>query len=155
MPRDWEFEGGAYGSLFLSVPVYQRHPDQTEPLATMAQRFDHGSLILAVRACYNDDATDLLAVAGDHSVDVLQLVCISLLGDSSHWTSTVTRSSHANRVLSYWIKGHYFGLVAQNGFSLFQRPMAPRVGRNAATYWVIQSISLGSQPPAPTIASIS
>ncbi|KAG6861745.1 hypothetical protein C0995_012750 [Termitomyces sp. Mi166 len=31
----------------------------------------HSTRVDAVRACYNDDATDLLAVAGEHSVDVL------------------------------------------------------------------------------------
>jgi hypothetical protein len=40
----------------------------------MTQRYDHGSLVLAVRACSNDDATDLIAIAGEHSVDVLQVV---------------------------------------------------------------------------------
>ncbi|KAG6850464.1 hypothetical protein H0H93_012885 [Arthromyces matolae] len=31
----------------------------------------HPTRVDIVRACYNDDATDLLAVAGDHSIDVL------------------------------------------------------------------------------------
>ncbi|RDB24026.1 Nucleoporin Nup37 [Hypsizygus marmoreus] len=37
----------------------------------MDLQYNHGAQVYVLRACYNDDATDLLAVAGDHSLDVL------------------------------------------------------------------------------------
>jgi hypothetical protein len=42
--------------------------------STMTHRYDHGSVVYVVRACYNDDAADLVAIGGEHSVDVLQIV---------------------------------------------------------------------------------
>jgi hypothetical protein len=42
----------------------------------MSQRYHHGSLIGVVRACYNDDATDLLSLAGEHTVDIIQVVSV-------------------------------------------------------------------------------
>jgi hypothetical protein len=38
-------------------------------------RINNGSNVFVVRACYNDDGADLLAVAGEHSVEVFRVVC--------------------------------------------------------------------------------
>lgn len=38
-------------------------------------RINNGSDVFVVRACYNDDGADLLAVAGEHSVEVFRVVC--------------------------------------------------------------------------------
>lgn len=40
----------------------------------MDVRHSHGTEVFAVRACYEDDAADLIAVGGAHSVEVLLLV---------------------------------------------------------------------------------
>jgi len=37
-------------------------------------RYNHGSLIHCLRASHSQDASDLLAVGGEHSVAVLQVV---------------------------------------------------------------------------------
>lgn len=42
-------------------------------------KYTQGTDVLAIRACYNSDASDLLAVAGEDSVQVLQ--CVSATGD--------------------------------------------------------------------------
>ena len=42
-------------------------------------RYNHSTLIHVLRACPNDDATDLLAIGGEHSVDVLLVVSRSVL----------------------------------------------------------------------------
>lgn len=36
--------------------------------------FDHPSDIFALRPCHNDDATDLVAVGGEQTVQVIQVV---------------------------------------------------------------------------------
>ena len=41
-------------------------------------RYNHSTLIHVLRACPNDDATDLLAIGGEHSVDVLLVVSHTL-----------------------------------------------------------------------------
>ena len=40
----------------------------------MDVRHSHGTEVYVVRACYEDDAADLIAVGGAHSVEVLLLV---------------------------------------------------------------------------------
>lgn len=40
-------------------------------------KYTHGSDVLAVKACYNVDANDLIAVAGEDTVEVLQCVSVS------------------------------------------------------------------------------
>lgn len=37
-------------------------------------RYNHPTPIHVVRSCPNDDATDLLAIGGEHSVDVILVV---------------------------------------------------------------------------------
>lgn len=37
-------------------------------------RYSHPTDVFVVRACYYDDATDLVAIGGDHSVEVLLIV---------------------------------------------------------------------------------
>lgn len=41
-------------------------------------RINHGSDVFVVRACSNDDGADLLAIAGEHSVEVFRVVCAFL-----------------------------------------------------------------------------
>jgi hypothetical protein len=41
---------------------------------SMDINFSHPTQIFSLRACRNDDAVDLLAVGGEHSVDVLLVV---------------------------------------------------------------------------------
>ena len=40
----------------------------------MDVRHSHGTEVHVVRACYEDDAADLIAVGGAHSVEILLLV---------------------------------------------------------------------------------
>lgn len=44
----------------------------------MDVRYSHPTDIFVLRACYYDDAADLIAVGGDHSVEVLLTVSCSL-----------------------------------------------------------------------------
>lgn len=37
-------------------------------------RYSHGTEVYAVRACYEEDGVDLLAVGGAHTVEVLVVV---------------------------------------------------------------------------------
>lgn len=40
----------------------------------MDLKYTHGTQIFCVRACQHDDAADLVAIAGDNSVEVIQCV---------------------------------------------------------------------------------
>ena len=52
-----------------------RSPDRFSQLRTsMDIRYNHGSLIHCLRASHSRDAPDLLAIGGEHSVAVLQVV---------------------------------------------------------------------------------
>ena len=44
------------------------------PAMSMDINFPHPTQIFSLRACRNDDAVDLLAVGGEHSVDILLVV---------------------------------------------------------------------------------
>jgi len=46
----------------------------SHPRTSMDIRYNHGSLIHCLRASHSQDALDLLAVGGEHSVAVLQVV---------------------------------------------------------------------------------
>ncbi|TFK42839.1 WD40-repeat-containing domain protein [Crucibulum laeve] len=66
-------------------------------------KYNHGSHVRVIRACQVDDATDLLAVGGDHSIDVLlitamQCRCIASFHVGSRitalaWSSTTVSPS--------------------------------------------------------------
>lgn len=45
-----------------------------DQLLVMDIRYNHPSFIHVLRACQNDDAADLIALGGDHSVDILLVV---------------------------------------------------------------------------------
>ena len=45
----------------------------------MDVRHSHGTEVFVVRACYEDDAADLVAIGGAHSVEVILLVCLPAL----------------------------------------------------------------------------
>ena len=45
-----------------------------EAKVAMDVRHSHGSTVHVVRACCEDDAADLIAVGGDHSVEIIQIV---------------------------------------------------------------------------------
>ncbi|KDQ59396.1 hypothetical protein JAAARDRAFT_32955 [Jaapia argillacea MUCL 33604] len=87
----------------------------------MDVKFNHGSQIHVVRACQNDDAHDLLAIAGEHSVQVLQIngsLCISLASfhigcrlTALAWSPRATSpSSTGEWVLELAAAGADFGL---------------------------------------------
>lgn len=43
----------------------------------MDLKYSHGTEISLVRACYNEDAVDLVAIAGKYCVEVLQCVWLA------------------------------------------------------------------------------
>lgn len=43
-------------------------------MAAEGFRLNHGSNVYVIRACYNEDGADLLALGGEHSVEVYQIV---------------------------------------------------------------------------------
>lgn len=45
----------------------------------MDLEFVHPTQVYSLRPCRNQDATDLLAVGGEHSVDILQVVCYFII----------------------------------------------------------------------------
>lgn len=64
-------------------------------------RYNHPTLIHVLRACTNDDATDLLAIGGEHSVDVLLVTdstCHSLA--SFHIGSSITALAWSSATIS-------------------------------------------------------
>lgn len=42
----------------------------------MDVRHNHGTEVFVVRACYHDDGADLVAIGGEHSVQVLLTVIV-------------------------------------------------------------------------------
>ena len=48
----------------------------------MDLKHTHGASVTAIRACYNEDGSDLLAVAGSENIQVLQCVRTSYLCSS-------------------------------------------------------------------------
>lgn len=61
----------------------------------------HPTPVDIVRACYNDDATDLLAVAAEHSVDILIIVRVFTLPLSSLTVVSVRLGLQNSSVLPY------------------------------------------------------
>lgn len=49
-------------------------PNSRLGLASMDIRYNHGSLVHCLRASHTQDAPDLLAIGGEHSVAILQVV---------------------------------------------------------------------------------
>jgi len=84
-------------------------------------KYSHGSPVRAIRACYYDDALDLLAVAGEESVSVLQCnqvsveviatFVIGLRVTALAWSSkTVSPSVSDDWCLELVVSTHDFGL---------------------------------------------
>ncbi len=63
---------------FLTTPNTRQEPRARAHSGlrspAMDVRHSHGTEVFAVRACYEDDAADLIALGGAHSVEVLLLV---------------------------------------------------------------------------------
>ena len=57
----------------VKVVLLSFHPASTITLA-MDLQFDHPTHIHALRPCHTDDATDLVAVGGTHTLEVLSVV---------------------------------------------------------------------------------
>jgi hypothetical protein len=92
----------------------------------MQPRYDHGSLVQAVRACANDDATDLIAVAGEHSVHVIQVVSAhQLLPTWCLNTSPPVGTSRpqTSRILSHRVEGHCSVLVSKDCIPICWLPL--------------------------------
>ncbi|KAI0670712.1 WD40-repeat-containing domain protein [Trametes maxima] len=67
----------------------------------MDVRYSHGTEVYAVRACYEDDATDLIAIGGAHSVEVLLLTETSCKAVANfHIGSRITAIAWSSRVSS-------------------------------------------------------
>ncbi|KAF4603991.1 hypothetical protein EYR38_004413 [Pleurotus pulmonarius] len=62
----------------------------------MDLRFSHGTNIYVVRPCCNEDASDLVAIGGEHSVQVLRLETIA----SFHIGSRITALAWASNAIS-------------------------------------------------------
>ena len=66
----------------------------------MDVRHSHGTEVHVVRACYEDDAADLIAVGGAHSVEVLLLVSGGMpLVNMQHPDLSLARQNHPARQL--------------------------------------------------------
>ncbi|KAH9946415.1 WD40-repeat-containing domain protein [Epithele typhae] len=73
----------------------------------MDVRHSHGSTVHVLRACYHDDAHDLVALGGDHSVEVIQLgesscrtiatFYVGLRTTAIAWSSRVSSPSSSDR----------------------------------------------------------
>lgn len=59
-------------------------------------KYTHGTDVLAVRACYSSDASDLLAVAGEDTVQILQCVSQPSLEGSGSSDSRLPQGSYRN-----------------------------------------------------------
>ncbi|KAH7921485.1 hypothetical protein BV22DRAFT_1122121 [Leucogyrophana mollusca] len=79
-------------------------------------KINHGSDVYVVRACYNDDGADLLALGGEHSVDVFQIT-----------------SSSSKRIASFHV-----------GTRITALAWSPRsVSSSASDEWVIELAAAG------------
>jgi hypothetical protein len=97
----------------LASPVYVQFTNVsvgiliTYYIFAMDLQHNQGTQVFVLRACYNDDATDLLAIGGEHSVDILLVVSTNSF---SHILSPLTPTSidrHCLRTsgfFSYWFE---------------------------------------------------
>ena len=85
------------------------------PLALpMDVRYSHGTEVYVVRACYEDDAADLIAIGGAHSVEVLLLVSLPPrppLRSIQRSPRPVRILLQAHSKLPYWFPHHCHRLV--------------------------------------------
>ena len=106
-------------------PFYPPPP----PLSPMDVNYIHTTSIHVVRACPNDDATDLLAIGGDHSVDVLLVVSSPILLFLLLFTSPTHQTDTACRPLASFHIGA--GITA-----LAWSPAA--VSPSSSDHWLIE-----------------
>ena len=85
----------------------------------MDLEFVHPTQIYSLRPCRNQDATDLLAVGGEHSVDIVQVVCT--LYPAIHPTTKLlgAHSLSSNCFLSHWLTDHCSRLVVPHSVPIF------------------------------------
>lgn len=83
----------------------------------MDLEFQHPTDIYSLAACRNNDALDLVAIGGDHSVEVVQVVRESQPCSSrNRYTSTNfsdNKHLHSSRVFSYWFTYNCACLVVE------------------------------------------
>jgi hypothetical protein len=78
----------------------------SRPQTSMDIRCNHGSLIHCLRASHSQDAPDLLAIGGEHSIAILQVVSRFKLriSHSVHQLAGLVRyHGYANRHLQRWV----------------------------------------------------
>ena len=94
-------------------------PSTLQPLTAnspslMDVRYSHGTEVYVVRACYEDDAADLIAIGGAHSVEVLLLVSLPPrppLRSIQRSPRPVRILLQAHSKLPYWFPHHRHRLV--------------------------------------------
>ncbi|KZP24876.1 hypothetical protein FIBSPDRAFT_1041985 [Athelia psychrophila] len=88
----------------------------------MDLKHNHGSLVYVVRACYNDDAIDLIALGGEHTVEILQVTSSSsTVVASFHVGTRITALAWSSRTVSSSSSDQWFIELAVAGadFGLF------------------------------------
>ena len=85
--------------------------DQLEPTLVMDIRYDHPSFIHVLRACQNDDAADLIALGGDHSVDILLVVSSFWLPQIISWLTSRQTDSACQLFASFHIGSNITALA--------------------------------------------
>jgi hypothetical protein len=97
----------------------------------MDLRHDHGSIVHVVRASYSDDAPDLLACGGEHSVQVLHVVSNPHLDAIiTHGYENICTERHIgdpNRIFSRRFSDNRSGMVVKNSITLVFRRVVHRV----------------------------
>ena len=108
-------------------------------LTSMDIRYNHGSLIHCLRASHSRDAPDLLAIGGEHSVAVLQVVShfkCRISQQYDKFTGSVRDHCDANRDLQPWVQDNCDSLVVAHRFSFVLRRLVDRVSRSTDLRWL-------------------
>lgn len=103
--------------LAIGIPTTIVNNAPTVNLFTIMDiRYRHGTDIFVLRACMNDDALDLIAFGGEHSVEVLLVVRLSLaVNEDVLEQSNVERfRSPPHRLFPYWYKANGSHMVSKN-----------------------------------------
>jgi hypothetical protein len=88
-------------------------------------RYNHGSLVHCLRASHSQDAPDILAIGGEHSIAILQIVshfkCRIAHQCARIHTGSVRHHCDTNRHLQRWVEDNRDSLVVADRFSFTLR----------------------------------
>jgi hypothetical protein len=109
--------------------------------------YQSSTQIYVVRACYNDDATDLVAIGGEHSVEVLQIVRYIFLfwssGSRTDLVPCVQKSTECVPLASFHVGSRITALAWSS------QTTSPIAGDDWFLESVLCRVSVSSEPSDP------